>query len=104
MGQFATPGTQHTDTTAATDRLGDIEQAARRQVKLVGEEIEHYAGELAEVVKRNPYLALGVATGLAFAVGALWKMSGTTRQSRLDALMAQFSELPSARQLRNYFR
>jgi len=53
------------------------------------------AGELAAAVKERPYTTLAVAAGLAFAVGAVWKLKHQQPQSRLDALRAQLPEMPS---------
>jgi hypothetical protein len=54
------------------------------------------AGEIGSAVKQNPYTSLAIAAGLAFAVGALWKMGGQ-RQSRMDSLL---SNIPSDLQSR----
>ena len=56
---------------------------------------------------RNTYAAprvsattLAIAAGLAFAVGALWKLGQQRQpQSRLDAWRAQLPELPSRQSL-----
>jgi len=53
----------------------------------LGERAMTIAGDIGTAVKENPYTALAIAAGLAFAVGALWKMGGQ-RQSRLDALLS----------------
>ena len=52
-------------------------------------------GELAAAVKERPYITLAVAAGLAFALGAVWKLKHQQPQSRLDALRAQLPEMPS---------
>jgi hypothetical protein len=62
------------------------------------------ASDLAETVKEHPYATLAVAAGLAFAIGALWKIRATPRQSQLQTLMARIPELPSAERLRSYWR
>src|SRR5262249_53958871 len=53
------------------------------------------AGELAAAVKERPYATLAVAAGLAFALGAVWKLKHQQPQSRLDALRAQLPEMPA---------
>jgi hypothetical protein len=53
------------------------------------------AGDLGTVVRDRPYTTLAVAAGLAFAVGALWKLGHQRPQSRWDALMAGLPELPA---------
>ena len=57
----------------------------------LGERAMTIAGEIGAAVKERPYTSLAVAAGLAFAIGALWKMSGR-RPSRMDGLLAH---LPS---------
>jgi hypothetical protein len=53
------------------------------------------ARDLRAAIEQRPYTALAIAVGLAFTVGALWKL-GQSRQpySRLDAWLAQLPELP----------
>jgi hypothetical protein len=62
------------------------------------------ASDLAETVKEHPYATLAVAAGLAFAIGALWKIRATPQQSQLEALVARLPEPPSAERLRSYWR
>jgi hypothetical protein len=62
------------------------------------------ASDLAGTVKKNPYATLAVAAGLAFAIGALWKIRATRQQSQLKTLIARLPELPSAERLRSYWR
>src|SRR5262245_53873668 len=63
------------------------------------------AGDLRAAVERHPYTTLAIAAGLAFAVGALWKL-GQNRQpySRLDAWLAQLPELPSRERMLRRWR
>jgi hypothetical protein len=58
------------------------------------------AGDLRAAIEQHPYTTLAIAAGLAFTVGALWKL-GQTRQpySRLEAWRAQLPELPSREDL-----
>lgn len=63
----------------------------------LGERAMTIAGEIGTAVKERPYTSLAVAAGLAFAVGALWKMGGQ-RQSRMDALWANMPDLQSRAQ------
>ena len=53
------------------------------------------ATDLGAAVKGRPYTTLAIAAGLAFTVGALWKMGHQRPQSRLQSLFAQLPELPS---------
>ena len=68
-----------------------------------GEQIERAANTVVATVKEYPMTTLAVAAGLAFAVGALWKV-GRSQPSRWDALQARMPEIPSARQLKSYWR
>jgi hypothetical protein len=70
------------------------------QVSELGERAGTMAGELGAAIKERPYTTLAIAAGLAFAVGALWKLGQQRQpQSRLDALLAQLPELPSRESL-----
>ena len=65
-----------------------------------GERAGTMAGELGTAIKERPYTTLAIAAGLAFAVGALWKLGQQRQpQSRLDAWRAQLPELPSRQSL-----
>jgi hypothetical protein len=70
------------------------------QIGEMGERAGTVASELGTAIKERPYTTLAIAAGLAFAVGALWKL-GKQRQprSRLEALRAQLPELPSRQSL-----
>jgi hypothetical protein len=66
----------------------------------VTERAEAVATEIGAAIKERPYTTLAVAVGLAFAVGALWKLGHQRQpQSRLDAWLAQLPELPSRESL-----
>jgi hypothetical protein len=68
------------------------------QVAETGRDIGERAGDLAQqigdAIKERPYTTVAIAAGLAFAVGALWKLGHQRSQSRLEALLAQMPELP----------
>ena len=66
----------------------------------MGERAGTMASELGAAIKERPYTTLAIAAGLAFAVGALWKLGQQRQpQSRLDAWRAQLPELPSRQSL-----
>jgi hypothetical protein len=65
------------------------------QVSEAGERAATMAGELGLAIKERPYATLAIAAGLAFAVGAVWKLGQRRPQSRLDSLLAQWPDLPS---------
>jgi hypothetical protein len=58
------------------------------------------AGDMVTTIKERPYTTLALAAGLAFAMGALWKLGRRQQpQSRLDALLAALPEMPSRENL-----
>jgi hypothetical protein len=69
-----------------------------------GERASELGSEITEMVKNNPFTTIAIAAGLAFAVGALWKVSRPSPQSHLDSLRSRLNDLPSAKQLRAYWR
>jgi hypothetical protein len=46
-----------------------------------------------DTVKENPITTLAVVGGLAFAIGALWKLQRSSRASHVDTLMERLSGL-----------
>jgi Xaa-Pro aminopeptidase len=46
-----------------------------------------------DAVKDHPIASLAVVGGLAFAIGALWKMQRSPKVSHVDSLMARLSDL-----------
>ena len=50
---------------------------------------ETVAGELVTAIKNRPYAMLAIAAGLAFALGAVWKLGHRRPQTRLEALRAR---------------
>ena len=54
------------------------------------------AGEAArESAREHPIATVAVIAGLAFAIGALWKIGRPRQRSRLDGLLSRLSELPN---------
>ena len=70
----------------------------------IGERARELASEITEMVKKNPFTTIAIAAGLAFAVGALWKAGRPSPPSQLDSLRSRLNDLPSAKQLRAYWR
>jgi len=71
--------------------MDQVGETARR----AGERVGDMATGLGNAVKERPYTTLAIAAGLAFAVGALWKLGHQRPQSRLDALLARVPDLPN---------
>jgi hypothetical protein len=79
---------------------GEHSQDLMDQVSELGERAGTMASELGAAIKERPYTTLAIAAGLAFAVGALWKLGQQRQpQSRLDAWLAQLPDLPSRESL-----
>lgn len=72
-----------------------IMNQATEAARDMGHRAAGLAGDLGTAVRDRPYTTLAVAAGLAFAVGALWKLGHQRPQSRWDALMASLPELPA---------
>ena len=78
--------TQH-DIGGGAHAEGVLDQATQRAQTM--------AEELVAALKERPYVTLAVTAGLAFAVGAVWKLGHRRPQTRLDALRAQLPDVRS---------
>lgn len=70
----------------------------------LGERAKELSSDASAVVKEYPLATIAIAAGLAFAVGALWKIGRPAPKSHLAALRSQLPDLPSSKQLRAYWR
>jgi ElaB/YqjD/DUF883 family membrane-anchored ribosome-binding protein len=70
----------------------------------LGGRAEEVVSDVASTVKEHPLATLAIAAGLAFAVGALWKLRTPSRQSQVEALLARLPELPKAERIRSMWR
>lgn len=100
MAQFADPRTPIGRFSAQVDPNSPPEKSMTEEAV---DQIEHAAGTVVSTVKKYPVTTLAIAAGLAFAVGALWK-AGRPRPSRWDALQAHLPDMPTAKQLKSYWR
>jgi len=50
--------------------------------------------DIADAIRERPYTALAVAAGLAFTVGALWKLGQQRPHGSLESLLRNLPELP----------
>lgn len=80
-------------------------------VERVSDGAQHVSGravgiveDLGGAIQSRPYTSLMVAVGVAFAVGAIWKLGHRREATRLDRLLAQFPELPDRRSLERWWR
>jgi ElaB/YqjD/DUF883 family membrane-anchored ribosome-binding protein len=106
-----TPGTVRGHTGSSMDdktseNLSNVTEQVVEKVKSishkayeVGEQVEERAEDVlssvANTMKQHPLGTLAIAAGLAFAVGALWKIRSASRESRVNALLAHLPTLPS---------
>ena len=60
------------------------------------------AADVGATVKEHPYAALAVTAGLAFTIGALWKLRQPSRQSHIQSLLGNLSDKINAKQLKTY--
>jgi hypothetical protein len=58
----------------AGHRMHEHAEGILDQVSEMGERAGTMATELGAVIKERPYTTLAIAAGLAFAVGAIWKL------------------------------
>jgi hypothetical protein len=93
--------TAHSTTIGQEHFEGAMDQVSE-SARDMGERAATMVGELGAAIKQRPYTTLAIAAGLAFAVGALWKLGHRQPQTRLEALRARvrdaggrLSELPS---------
>ena len=79
------------------DQATEMGQHALDQATELGQQALDHATDAATVVrdtvKEHPIITLAVVGGLAFAIGALWKMQRSSRTSHVDALMERLSSL-----------
>jgi hypothetical protein len=85
----------HGHTEGVMDQLSEAAGTASEQARELAGKAGTLAGELGTAVKERPFTTLAIAAGLAFAVGALWKLNHSRPQSRLDSFRAQLPEMPS---------
>ena len=70
----------------------------------IGGQAADMASEWGSIIKNRPYTTLAIAAGLAFAVGALWKLRDQRPQSRWESWLAQLPELPDRDSLMRRWR
>lgn len=96
-----TYGTDREPAPATANGMGEqVRKAAHTaadQARDLRHRAEVVAGDLSQMVKARPLSSLAIAAGVAFALGALWKINSARRpSSRLDALLAQMPDVPGA--------
>jgi hypothetical protein len=83
------------DYAAPQPHLADPEhtEGVLDQLTEVGAKVQTLTEELADSLKKRPYITLAIAAGLAFAVGALWKLSHRRPPSSMQALRARLPDV-----------
>lgn len=97
-------GSSYPSSARPTGETGNASESFVPDIQELGERAKEFGSEVSAVVKEHPLATIAIAAGLAFAVGALWKIGRPSPQSRLAALRSQLPDLPSSKQLRAYWR
>jgi hypothetical protein len=79
------------------------ERVMQRATELGGR-AEEVVSDFASTLKEHPFAAFAITAGLAFAVGALWKLRTPSRKSQVQTLLAGLPELPKAERIRSMWR
>ena len=69
------------------------------QVSEAAQDVGAFASEVVDAVKERPYTTLAIASGLAFAIGALWMVRRQPQQSTYEAMLARLPSLPDRHSL-----
>jgi hypothetical protein len=94
---------------APTDyRMRDQTESTMEQMGESAREAGHRAvsltEDIADAIRERPYTALAVAAGIAFAVGALWRLGPQRRYGTIDSLLRSLPEMPSRESIRDSIR
>jgi len=81
------------DYRTAEAQISARKQALLAQARQFDARAETVVEELVTEIKNRPYATLAIAAGLAFALGALWKLGHRRPQTRLQALRAQLPDV-----------
>ena len=68
-------------------------QGLAEQAMDLGEQVVETAAAARDTVKEHPIATLAVVAGLAFAVGAIWKIGQSRQHTRVDSLLSRLGEL-----------
>jgi hypothetical protein len=98
------PSNYYSSTGTGEERSQAIVEQVSDTARNVSERAGSIAQELASSVRERPYTTLAIAAGLAFAVGAIWKLGQRQPPSRMERLLAQLPELPDRNSLARWWR
>jgi hypothetical protein len=93
-------GSVMTRTTSTSERSGQEytkEHSLMNQASEAAESVGTFASHVGEAIKERPYTTMAIASGLAFAVGALWMLQRHQRRSNYAALLSRLPNLPDRR-------
>jgi hypothetical protein len=90
--------------TYTTDGVEHHNERLMQTASELGERAEEAVSDVVSTVKEHPIATLAIAAGLAFALGALWKLRTPSRQSQVEALLARLPDLPRAERIRSIWR
>jgi hypothetical protein len=80
-----------------TEEPGDVGAHASDTAREYGEQALERTADAAraarDTVAEHPLATLAIVVGLGFAIGALWKMGSSRRESLSDGLLARLSDL-----------
>jgi hypothetical protein len=82
----------------------DLSDGIMESARDISERAGSIAEEVVNAVRERPYTTLAVAAGLAFAIGAVWKLGQRPEPSRLDRLLAQLPDLRGRDRLERWWR
>jgi len=99
-----TEGQTYERPTYVTEGAEDHNEWLMHKASEVGDSAEQVVAEVAATIKEHPVATLAIAAGLAFALGALWKLQAPSPQSQVEALLARLPELPKADRIRSMWR
>ena len=93
-----TPG--HSDY-RSTSRQSDPSQGegVMDQVTEAAQDVGAFASEIVGAIKERPYVTMAVASGLAFAIGALWMVRRQQPQTTYEAMLSRLPSLPDRHSL-----
>lgn len=97
-------GSSYSSSTHPRAETADHDENFMPDIHQLGERAKELGSDVSAVVKEYPLATIAIAAGLAFAVGALWKIGRPSPKSHLAKLRSQLPELPSSKQLRAYWR
>ena len=74
-------------------RSKSMSEAAADLGERAWEQTTAVAGSARDTIREHPVTTVAIIAGLAFAVGALWKIGQARQQTRTESLLARLSDL-----------